>query len=117
MIEFSFDMTYKEIERIHQDFKKSRRLLKANSLKDYFKTIGVGLIRIRQIASTLQQAIMSDIGLTPQMIAPYQSQLSQFMYEQQVSRALGNTEITLGDVKNAINTQLNFMREQGNRLV
>jgi hypothetical protein len=52
-------MTFKEIERVHLDFRKSRRILKdQGNLKDYFKTVGVGLIRIKQIAAILQKNIM-----------------------------------------------------------
>lgn len=66
MIAFSFDMTYKEIERIHNDFKVSRRLVKSEgNLKQYFKTVGVGMIRLRQIGTTLQQAIMIEMGVNP----------------------------------------------------
>jgi hypothetical protein len=59
MIAFSSEMTFKEIDRVHKDFKKSRRIIKnQGDLKAYFKTCGIGFIRIKQIASTLQQAIM-----------------------------------------------------------
>ena len=59
-------MTFKEIERIHNDFKVSRRLVKSEgNLKQYFKTVGVGMIRLRQIGTTLQQAIMIEMGVNP----------------------------------------------------
>jgi hypothetical protein len=39
------------------------------------------------------------------------------MYEQQMNRAFGSKNITLGEVKTAINIQLNFIKTNGDRLV
>ena len=34
-------------------------------MNEYFKTVAVGMIRIRKISSSLQQAVMIDIGVSP----------------------------------------------------
>ena len=64
------------------------------------------MIRIKQISGNLQQAIMFDIGLTTQILAPYQADLGKFIYELQMNKAYGNKEVTLGEVKNAIRRQI-----------
>ncbi len=71
------------------------------------------MIRLRQIGTTLQQAIMIDIGATPELFAPYQYELTEFVHEQQMKRSLGNKDVSLGEVKAAINTQVDFLKEHG----
>ena len=68
------------------------------------------MIRLRQIGATLQQAIMIEMGVNPEIFTPYQNELTQFIYEQQTKRTLGSENATLGDVKSMINKQINLLK-------
>lgn len=65
---------------------------------------------------SLQQQIMMKIGLSEHHFAKYQHQLGPFLQEQMMIQGTGSVsgkELSLDEVKKAINLQIDYMQNHG----
>lgn len=69
---------------------------------------------------SLQQQIMMQIGISEHHFAKYQHQLGPFLQEQMMSQGLGSSsgkDLTLDEVKKALNLQIEYMEAHGEEMI